>query len=99
MSAECDNCSQPRPRFPVGNVSAGGRRSSEGEARDQPEGRRAAGEHRPDFVCTIYMYPLTPTPSAAQPPFPPGPARGWEDRVACLITHSGNLEPKIRSRS
>ena len=64
MSAECDNCSQPRPRFPVGNVSAGGRRSSEGEARDQPEGRRAAGEHRPDSVQStcihLHRHPVQP---------------------------------------
>ena len=47
-------------------------------------GQLERGAHRPEFVQSLCC---SRTPCAAQPPFPPGPAGGWERRVGCLITH------------
>ena len=86
-----------RQLFPTPTVPSRECLDSEGGAPPRPEINLRVGEQRPDFVqsrCTPSV-----TPCAAQPPFPPGPAGGWEDRVACLITHSGNLGPEIRRQS
>ena len=86
-----------RQLFPTPTVPSRECLDSEGGAPPRPEINLRVGEQRPDFVqsrCTSSV-----TPCAAQPPFPPGPAGGWEDRVACLITHSGNLGPEIRRQS
>ena len=78
---------------------------SEGGAavRARPEINLRVGGRQESTGLTLYnLHDVHPRhPVQTQPPFPPGPAGGLgrEDRVACLITHSANLEPKIRRQS